>query len=90
MFHIFIPEFIFAQVVSWFQFAIASGHNKIANLCREFITWNFGVVAENIDFPNMETENIVSFLKRSDLVIQDEISVFKVRSILSSPLTDIK
>lgn len=64
------------QVVSWFQFTTAAGHAAVADLCAEFIKGNFMSISHNVDFPNMELENLVHFIQSSDLVVEDEMALF--------------
>ncbi len=64
------------QVVSWLQFAAASGHALVTGLCRDFIAANFQKISTNIDFPNLEPEALAEFLRRSDLVVHDENALF--------------
>lgn len=65
------------QVVSWYQFASASGHMFVANLCRDFIKWNFESISNNVDFPSMQLECLLEFIKLNDLVIEDEMTLFQ-------------
>ena len=44
------------QLVSWCQFAGASGHAAVHRLCLDFIKANFGAVAECADFATMELD----------------------------------
>jgi hypothetical protein len=64
------------QVVSWYQFTSASGHGEVANLCKDFIKWNFEMVSNNIDFQNMDLKVLLSFVQCNDLVVTDEMSLF--------------
>lgn len=50
-------------MVSWHQFALASGHLSVAELCRDFLKANFELVCTNVDFPNMECETLMDFLQ---------------------------
>ncbi len=65
------------QAVSWYQFALASGHMDVASLCFDFIRTNFQKVSENVDFPHMEPDVLQHFLLRSDLVVEDEMTLFQ-------------
>lgn len=65
------------QVVSWYQFASAAGHKLVSSLCGRFIAANFEKISDNVDFPNMEPEVLLHFLRKSDLVIADEMALFK-------------
>ncbi len=65
------------QVVSWYQITLAAGHNHVANLCREFIKANFELVANTIDFPNLDLELLCQLIQCNDLVIHDELRLFE-------------
>ena len=62
-----------SQLVSWCQFASASGHAPIHRICCDFIKANFGAVTESADFSTMELDLLVFLLKRNDLVVADEV-----------------
>lgn len=64
------------QIVSWYQFATNCGYKDTSQLCLDFIKWNFEMVTESIDWPNMEHESLVKLLNCSDLVVHDEMVVF--------------
>ena len=60
--------------MSWCQFASASSHTTINQLCSDFIKANFEAVAECSDFPTMELDLLVSLVRSNDLVVADEVS----------------
>ena len=60
------------QLVSWCQFAGASGHAAVHRLCLDFIKANFGAVAECADFATMELDLLVTLVRSNDLVVADE------------------
>ena len=62
------------QLVSWCQFAGASGHAAVHRLCLDFIKANFGAVAECADFATMELDLLVTLVRSNDLVVADEVS----------------
>lgn len=64
------------QLVSWLQYTLNCGHIPIYTACSNFITWNFELVADMEDFGSLETNVLISFLKKSDLVVNDELTVF--------------
>ena len=37
------------QVVSWYQFTTNCGYNKVADMCLNFIKWNFDLVRNSIN-----------------------------------------
>ena len=63
-----------SQLVSWGQFASASNHTTIRELCRNFIKANFEAITECSDFPTMELDLLVSLVRSNDLVVADEVS----------------
>lgn len=64
------------QLVLWLQYTLNCGHSKVSKACGDFIVWNFELVSQMEDFGSLETDVLLSFLKKSDLVISDEITVF--------------
>jgi len=65
------------QVVSWYQFTTNCGYKEVARQCLNFIKWNFDLVSESIDWPNMELDSLVQVLASSDLVTLQEVRVFR-------------
>ena len=65
------------QVVSWYQFTHAAGHNHVSDLCKDFIKANFSMIADNIDFPNLEVYSLLNFIQCNDLVVEDEMELFR-------------
>jgi len=65
------------QVVSWYQFTTNCGYKDVAKLCLNFIKWNFDVVSESIDWPNLELDSLIQVLSSSDLVTLQEVQVFR-------------
>ena len=65
------------QVVSWYQFTTNCGYKDVAKLCLNFIKWNFDLVSESIDWPNLELDSLIQVLASSDLVTLQEVQVFR-------------
>ena len=65
------------HAVSWLQYAQLCGHDKIAEVCYNFILWNFHKVACTHDFLLMDKDLLLEFLESSDLVIVDELTLFR-------------
>lgn len=65
------------QVVSWYQFTTNCGYTALAAACLDFIKWNFTVVSDSIDWPHLELDSLLKILQSSDLVTQDEMTVFR-------------
>lgn len=65
------------QLISWLQYTLYCGHEKVASCCQNFVKWNFEMVANGADFENMEMDVLISFLQCSDLVVYHEMAVFQ-------------
>ena len=63
------------QVASWYQFTTNCGYKDVSKLCLNFIKWNFDLVSESIDWPNLELDSLMSVLASSDLVTVQEVQV---------------
>ena len=48
----------------------------MADLCCDFILANFSLISANVDFPNLEVDALGCFLRRSDVVVEDEMTLF--------------
>ena len=66
------------QLVSWLQYMLTSGHEKVTNACVDFVAWNFEAVSQMQDFSTLETEVMIHFLKKSDLVVTDEFALLTI------------
>ncbi|KAK4881442.1 hypothetical protein RN001_004761 [Aquatica leii] len=64
------------QLFSWLQYTTTCGYDDVANLCQNYIKWNFESVANTPDFSNFETELLCDLLKQSDLVVYNEIVLY--------------
>jgi len=72
------------QVVSWYEFTTNCGYKHVSKLCLDFIKWNYELVSHSIDWPNLERESLVGLLNCSDIVVNDEMVIYKsVQSWLS-------
>lgn len=66
----------YGLLVAWLQYTLDCGHTSVFTACQNFITWNFENVANMDDFGSMETDVLINFLMKSDLVIEDESALF--------------
>lgn len=66
------------QLVSWLQYVLTSDHESIINACTDFVAWNFEAVSRRDDFFSLETEVLIQFLKKSDLVVKDEFTLLTI------------
>jgi len=46
-------------------------------MCKNFIKWNFDLVAKTEDFPLLDLDLMVSILKDDDIVVEDEYTLFQ-------------
>ncbi|KAG8233132.1 hypothetical protein J437_LFUL010362, partial [Ladona fulva] len=65
------------QLISWLQYTLACGHNKVAKACENFVKWNFEMVADMSDFKNLDPEILILFLQQNDLIVHNEMSLYK-------------
>ncbi|GFS50390.1 hypothetical protein TNIN_184231 [Trichonephila inaurata madagascariensis] len=65
------------QLVLWLQYTLNCNHSLVYKACASFIAWNFELVSDMEDFGTLETDVLISFLQKSDLVISDEVAVFQ-------------
>lgn len=45
--------------------------------CRNFIKWNFELVANTSDFGNFQSDVLAMLLQQNDLVVQNEMALYK-------------
>ena len=65
------------RAISWLQYALGVHHEFLADTCRQFILWNFHKVASTTDYLSMDEDLLVEVLQNSDLVIPDELTLFR-------------
>ncbi|XP_063235338.1 BTB/POZ domain-containing protein 17 isoform X2 [Bacillus rossius redtenbacheri] len=65
------------QLVGWLQYLSNCGHNAVAQECRQFIKQNLDLVAGADDFEHFEPDVFVSLLQESDLVVEDEMTLYQ-------------
>ncbi|EEC19702.1 hypothetical protein IscW_ISCW014872 [Ixodes scapularis] len=65
------------QLVSWFCYTLNCDSASVQTSFSNFIAWNFELVAQMEDFGNIELDVLISFLRRSDLVVASEFQLFK-------------
>lgn len=49
----------------------------VFQVCQNFVKWNLELVAETTDFGNFEPEILVSLLQQNDLVIHNEMTLYR-------------
>lgn len=64
------------QLVSWFCYTLNCDSASVQTSFSNFIAWNFELVAQMEDFGNIELDVLISFLRRSDLVVASEFQLF--------------
>lgn len=65
------------RAMSWLQYSYIGGHRHLAMECYQFILWNFHKVICTHDFLMTDKDVLVSLIRRSDLVVPDEYTLFK-------------
>ncbi|KAG8325513.1 BTB POZ domain-containing protein [Homalodisca vitripennis] len=65
------------QLITWFQYALSLSHYQVAQACENFLKWNFELVARASDFVNLQQDVFVRILQQSDLVVHNEMTVYK-------------
>lgn len=64
------------QLVSWLQYALNVGHYRVAQICQNFVKWNFELVARYADFGSFEPDVLQLLLQQNDIVAHDEMSLY--------------
>lgn len=72
------------QVVSWYQFTTNCGYKDVAKLCLNFIKWNFDLVSESIDWPNLELDSLVQVRQLTETASRFKGSSSYFLQVLSS------
>lgn len=65
------------QAVSWLQYGQVCGHDNLVKTCHDFILLNFEKVMQTRDFLCMHKNTLVTFLKNSELVVEDEFVLYQ-------------
>lgn len=79
------------HVISWLKYASMCCHKQLEHICEEYIIWNFQHVVETEDFLMISEEMLIKFLSSSDIVVHDEISLFKqVKRWISKEIGSMK
>ena len=66
------------QAVSWYEYGLLANHTALAEQCEHFIMWNFRKIASTKHFYDMRAHTLQHFIQSSDLVIQDEYTLFQI------------
>ncbi|XP_064641660.1 BTB/POZ domain-containing protein 17-like [Lineus longissimus] len=64
------------RAVSWYRYAVLKEDKRLAGTCKDFITWNFHKVLSTVQYLQMEADELIQFLRSSELVIPDEYTLF--------------
>ncbi|CAB3363499.1 Hypothetical predicted protein [Cloeon dipterum] len=65
-------------LLSWLQYTHCCSHLIAAQACQNFVLWNFSTVACASDFGSLELESMVWILQQNDLVVQDELELYRL------------
>ncbi|XP_013137635.1 PREDICTED: BTB/POZ domain-containing protein 17 [Papilio polytes] len=76
------------QLIAWMQYTMACGHNKVAKACQNFFKWNLEWSWQDSELDELEGETLAQLLQQNDLVVHNEMSVYKLVQVVILPLTD--
>lgn len=65
-------------LISWLHYSLAYDHDTLSRACMNFACWNFDQISKCSDFYSLHVDVLISFLKKDDLIIEDEYSLFLV------------
>ncbi|CAH2040154.1 unnamed protein product, partial [Iphiclides podalirius] len=65
------------QLIAWMQYTMACGHEEVSKACQNFVKWNLEWVWLDSELDELDGEILVQLLQQSDLVIHNEMSVYK-------------
>lgn len=65
-------------LVSWLQYAInfAPYHQEVTRGCQTFLKWNLNLVADSVDFVELDVNILILLLQQNDLVLSSEFELF--------------
>ncbi|CAG2177717.1 unnamed protein product, partial [Oppiella nova] len=65
-------------LVRWLQYMLQCGHDGVTGACIEYVSANFEAVADTDDFAALETDILIHFLRKSELVVRDEYRLLQI------------
>ncbi|XP_038613385.1 BTB/POZ domain-containing protein 17 [Tachyglossus aculeatus] len=63
--------------VSWYHYAARVGDEDLRDSCLRFLAWNLSAAADSPEWGAASPELLAVLLDRSDLVLQDELELFR-------------
>lgn len=65
-------------LVSWLQYAINFDpyHQEVTRACQKFLKWNLNLVADSVDFVDLDVNILVLLLQQNDLVLSSEFELY--------------
>lgn len=64
-------------VLSWLSYSRMCSHKNLEKACLKYITSNFQFVMESDEFLTISSEMLISFLKSSEIVVSNEVSILQ-------------
>lgn len=69
------------KAITWYQYAIACNSVTLQESCFSYIVLNADTVIQSPDWVYLDQENLIMLLQRSNLVVESEYVVLKVKQI---------
>ncbi|XP_006009073.1 BTB/POZ domain-containing protein 17-like [Latimeria chalumnae] len=66
-----------AHTISWFHYARQVRLRKLEEECGRFIAWNMDFIMKSPDWTSMDPDDLSSLLERSDLVVENELTLLE-------------
>lgn len=65
-------------LVSWLQYAINFNpyHQEVTRACQKFLKWNLNLVADSVDFVELDVHILILLLQQNDLVLSSEFELY--------------
>lgn len=65
-------------LISWLQYAINFNpyHQEVTRACQKLLKWNLNLVADSVDFVELDVHILVVLLQQNDLVLSSEFELF--------------
>jgi len=61
-----------SKAILWYQYALACNCLQLQDACLTYIVLNMDTVIQSSDWACLDKENLISILKRSDMVVENE------------------
>ncbi|KAJ3601522.1 hypothetical protein NHX12_032490 [Muraenolepis orangiensis] len=65
------------HVVGWYQYALQTGDVPLQDSCLQYLSWNLSSVLRSAEWASVDSDLLLSLLRRSDLVVQSELEIYE-------------